>query len=130
MGESISEGSIASVLKKAGDKVEENETIAQIETDKVTIDVKSPTDGTLVGILVQQDDTVRPGQVVATVDDKAVSSNTIGSPVPSPPAPSAAPSPSEATSSPAASTATPAQTPTTTTQVQRFPLLESVFCYQ
>lgn len=47
MGESISEGTIASLLKKAGDAVEEDEAIAQIETDKVTIDVRAPSAGRL-----------------------------------------------------------------------------------
>ena len=45
MGESISEGTIAALLKKAGDTVEEDEAIAQIETDKVTIDVRAPEAG-------------------------------------------------------------------------------------
>jgi 2-oxoglutarate dehydrogenase E2 component (dihydrolipoamide succinyltransferase) len=64
-------GSIASVLKKAGDSVAENETIAQVETDKVTIDIKAPSEGTILGIVVQEQDTVVPGQLVATLDDAA-----------------------------------------------------------
>ena len=47
MGESITEGTIAEILKKEGDTVEEDETIAQIETDKVTVDVKAPAAGKL-----------------------------------------------------------------------------------
>ena len=47
MGESITEGTIAEILKKEGDAVEEDETIAQIETDKVTVDVKAPAAGQL-----------------------------------------------------------------------------------
>lgn len=71
LGESITDGSIAAVLKGAGDPVKENETIAQIETDKVTIDIKAPSDGTILGIVVQEQDTVVPGQLVATLDDAA-----------------------------------------------------------
>jgi 2-oxoglutarate dehydrogenase E2 component (dihydrolipoamide succinyltransferase) len=71
LGESITDGTIASVLKKSGDSVVENETIAQIETDKVTIDIKAPADGTVLGIVVQEQDTVVPGQLVATLDDAA-----------------------------------------------------------
>lgn len=52
MGESISEGTIAEVLKAEGDAVAEDETIAQIETDKVTIDVKAPSAGTLTELRV------------------------------------------------------------------------------
>ena len=47
MGESISEGTIAEVLKKEGESVAEDETIAQIETDKLTIDVKAPSAGVI-----------------------------------------------------------------------------------
>lgn len=71
LGESITDGTIASVLKGAGDQVKENETIAQIETDKVTIDIKAPSDGTILGIVVQEQETVVPGQLVATLDDAA-----------------------------------------------------------
>jgi hypothetical protein len=53
MGESISEGTIAEVLKSEGDSVGEDETIAQIETDKVTIDVKAPSAGTLTELRVR-----------------------------------------------------------------------------
>ena len=52
MGESISEGTIADILRKEGDAVEEDETIAQIETDKVTVDVKAPAAGKLTKLQV------------------------------------------------------------------------------
>ena len=54
-GESITEGTIAALLKQAGDAVDEDEAIAQIETDKVTLDVRAPKAGRLeeykVGLL-------------------------------------------------------------------------------
>ena len=53
LGESITDGSIASILKQPGDSVEEDEPIVQIETDKVTVDVRSPTAGTIESILVR-----------------------------------------------------------------------------
>lgn len=52
MGESITEGTISAILKKAGEKVEEDEPIMQIETDKVTIDVRAPQAGVLEHLLV------------------------------------------------------------------------------
>jgi len=52
LGESITDGAIAAILKQPGDTVEEDEPILQIDTDKVTIDVRSPTAGTLEAILV------------------------------------------------------------------------------
>jgi len=67
MGDSISEGSVAAILKKEGDRVNLDDTIAQIETDKVTIDVKTPTSGTVSKLLIKPSDVVKPGQVVAVV---------------------------------------------------------------
>lgn len=67
MGESISEGTVAAILKQPGDRVEEDEPILQIETDKVTIDVRAPEAGKLENLLVKADDTVTTGQLVATV---------------------------------------------------------------
>lgn len=52
LGESISDGTIASVLKQVGDSVAEDEAIVQIETDKVTVDVRAPQAGVLEKLLV------------------------------------------------------------------------------
>ena len=68
MGDSITEGSIAAVLKGPGDAVEADEVIAQIETDKVTIDVRAPNAGTVVDVLVKEGDSVTVGQGVCTVE--------------------------------------------------------------
>lgn len=54
LGESITDGTISMVLKQAGDSVEEDEPIVQIETDKVTVDVRSPKAGTVEAILVRR----------------------------------------------------------------------------
>ena len=51
-GDSITEGTIAAVLKLEGDSVSEDEAIAQIETDKVTIDVRAPKTGVLESVKV------------------------------------------------------------------------------
>lgn len=67
MGDSISEGTIASVLKKAGDSVAVDEVVAQIETDKVTIDCKSGEAGVVQAVMVQAGAVVKPGQVVVSV---------------------------------------------------------------
>lgn len=47
LGESISEGTIATLVKKQGDYVNTDDVIALIETDKVTLDIKSPGSGVL-----------------------------------------------------------------------------------
>ncbi|KAI7839765.1 hypothetical protein COHA_006567 [Chlorella ohadii] len=51
LGESIADGTVAVVLKQPGDRVEEDEPILQIETDKVTVDVRAPKAGIVEAIL-------------------------------------------------------------------------------
>lgn len=69
MGESITEGSIAAILKQPGDYVQDDDVIAQIETDKVTIDVKytEGQGGTIKEMLVKEEDSVTVGQAMAIV---------------------------------------------------------------
>ncbi|KAL8268066.1 hypothetical protein R6Q59_001864 [Mikania micrantha] len=67
MGESISDGTLAVFLKKPGDRVEVDEPIAQIETDKVTIDVASPEAGVIQEFVAKEGDTVEPGTKVAII---------------------------------------------------------------
>lgn len=71
MGDSITEGAIAAVLKQPGDAVAVDEVIAQIETDKVTIDVRAPVAGVVSEVLVKEGDTVNVGQPVFAVDESA-----------------------------------------------------------
>ncbi|CAL8462675.1 g2208 [Coccomyxa elongata] len=66
-GESITEGSIASISKRPGDAVAEDEVLFQIETDKVTVDVRAPQSGIVESILVKEEDSVTVGQVVAKI---------------------------------------------------------------
>jgi pyruvate/2-oxoglutarate dehydrogenase complex dihydrolipoamide acyltransferase (E2) component len=68
MGDSITEGTIAAVLKSEGASVNEDEPIAQIETDKITIDVRAPKTGVVESIKVKVEDTVTVGQTVASVN--------------------------------------------------------------
>ncbi|XP_011094083.1 dihydrolipoyllysine-residue succinyltransferase component of 2-oxoglutarate dehydrogenase complex 1, mitochondrial-like isoform X1 [Sesamum indicum] len=67
MGESISDGTLATFLKKPGDRVEVDEPIAQVETDKVTIDVNSPEAGVIQKLIAKEGDTVEPGTKVAII---------------------------------------------------------------
>ncbi|CAN4103996.1 unnamed protein product [Withania somnifera] len=67
MGESISDGTLAKFLKNIGDRVEVDEPIAQIETDKVTIDVTSPEAGVIQKFVAKEGDTVEPGNKVAII---------------------------------------------------------------
>jgi len=69
LGESITDGSIAAILKSEGDQVEEDDPLIQIETDKVTVDVRSPVAGIVKSILVRADDTVEVDHVVAVIEE-------------------------------------------------------------
>lgn len=68
MGESVMEGTIIKWHKKVGDKVKKDETIFEISTDKVDTEIPSPEEGTLVEILVGEQETVAVGTVVAKLD--------------------------------------------------------------
>ncbi|KAI4307986.1 hypothetical protein L6164_031107 [Bauhinia variegata] len=71
LAESISDGTLAKFLKKPGDSVKVDEPIAQIETDKVTIDVSSPETGVIQKLLANEGDTVEPGNKIAIISRSA-----------------------------------------------------------
>ena len=106
MGESIFEGTITRWLKKPGDKVERDEPLFEISTDKVDAEIPSPSAGILKEIKVGEGQTV-PIQTVVGVIDAAGSA---AAPAPPPvPAKTQAPAPAKApTAAPAASRAVPA----------------------
>jgi pyruvate dehydrogenase E2 component (dihydrolipoamide acetyltransferase) len=68
MGESIAEGTVTKWLKKVGDRVERDEPLFEISTDKVDAEIPSPAAGVLTRILVQESETVAVNTVVATID--------------------------------------------------------------
>lgn len=67
LGESITDGTVAAIMKSPGDSIEEDETILQIETDKVTVDVRAPISGVVKAILAEQSQTVDVGSIVGIV---------------------------------------------------------------
>ncbi len=67
MGESITEGTVSKWLKTVGDKIEKDEALLEISTDKVDAEVPSPVAGTLLAINVQEGETVEVGSVLALV---------------------------------------------------------------
>src|SRR5947209_5744110 len=69
MGESIVEGTLTKWLKKSGDRVERDEPLFEISTDKVDTEIPSPAAGTLSEILVQEGQTVGINTVVARLDE-------------------------------------------------------------
>ncbi len=94
MGESIQEGKILRWLKKPGDKVERDEILLEISTDKVDTEVPSPSAGILTAILAQENDTVEVGTIIAELNSDAQAAVSAPAPVAAPaPAPVAAPAP-------------------------------------
>ncbi len=69
MGESIVEGTLTKWLKKPGEKVERDEPLFEISTDKVDTEIPSPADGVLQEVLVQEGTTVAINAVVARIGE-------------------------------------------------------------
>jgi 2-oxoglutarate dehydrogenase complex dihydrolipoamide succinyltransferase (E2) component len=68
LGESVAEGTIGGWLKKEGDWVERDESLAEIITDKINAELPSPVEGRLLKILVQTDETVPVGTDIALIE--------------------------------------------------------------
>jgi 2-oxoglutarate dehydrogenase E2 component (dihydrolipoamide succinyltransferase) len=97
MGESIVEGTLTKWLKKAGDRVERDEPLFEISTDKVDSEIPAPSAGVLSEILVQEGATVAINTVVGRIDESGAGAGA------APPArPAAAPEPPPAQPKPAA----------------------------
>src|ERR1019366_4521653 len=69
MGESIVEGTLTKWLKKPGERIERDEPLFEISTDKVDTEIPSPAAGTLSEILVEEGKTVGINTVVARIDE-------------------------------------------------------------
>jgi len=67
MGESVMDGTIIKWFKKVGDPIKLDETLLEISTDKVDTEVPSPADGTVIEILVAEQETVDVGTIVAKI---------------------------------------------------------------
>ena len=66
LGESVTEATVAKWLKNAGDKVHSDEPLVELETDKVNVEVPSPTDGILENIKVKEGETVNVGALLGS----------------------------------------------------------------
>ena len=94
LGESVTEGTVSTWLKAVGERVEADEPLLEVATDKVDTEVPSPASGVLLEIRVPEDETVDVGTVLAIIGD-----------------PSEAPAPAEAGPAPAVAAAQRAATP-------------------
>lgn len=68
MGESVAEATITAWLKEVGDRIELDEAVVEIATDKVDSEVPSEVEGTLVELLYQKDDVVAVGETIAVIE--------------------------------------------------------------
>jgi 2-oxoglutarate dehydrogenase E2 component (dihydrolipoamide succinyltransferase) len=90
--ESVSDATIATWHKKAGDAVKRDENLVDLETDKVVLEVPSPVDGVIKELKFQTGDTVNSQQVIAVIEEGAAAP----APAPSAAAPAPAPAAAEA----------------------------------
>src|SRR6202012_685815 len=107
LGESVTEGTVTRWLKKEGERVEVDEPLLEVSTDKVDTEIPSPASGILRGIAVDEDETVAVGAQLAVIED----SDSAGAApaAPAPPAPEAhAPAAEAPAAQPPAAPAAPA----------------------
>jgi len=71
LGESVTEGTVTRWLKQVGDRVEADEPLLEVSTDKVDTEIPSPTAGVLLEIKAAEDETVEVGAVLALIGDES-----------------------------------------------------------
>src|SRR5664279_2178068 len=96
LGESVTEGTVTRWLKNVGDRVEVDEPLLEVSTDKVDTEIPSPIAGVIEAILVAEDETVEVGTPLVTIGDGS------GSDAPAAAAPAAAPAAETAAPEPSA----------------------------
>src|SRR5580658_5122247 len=99
-GESVTEGTILEWRVKVGDYIKVDDTIVEISTDKVDVELPSPGSGTVSEILVEEGETVTVGQVIARISVNGAA----------PAVPAAEPSPAPAAAQESAPAATAVET--------------------
>src|ERR1700736_1337970 len=95
-GESVTEGTILEWHVKVGDFIKANDTIVEISTDKVDLELPSPASGTVTEILIEEGETVTVGQGIARIAAADAPSPDGGTPAPPPPEETPAPAPTSA----------------------------------
>jgi pyruvate dehydrogenase E2 component (dihydrolipoamide acetyltransferase) len=106
LGESVTEGTVTRWLKKEGERVEADEPLLEVSTDKVDTEIPSPASGILRSIAVDEDETVAVGAQLAIIEDTETSDSAPAQA--SPPAQDAAAPQATAESAPAAAEPEPA----------------------
>src|SRR5258706_8056594 len=95
MGESVTEATVSKWFKKQGDAVKRDEPLLELETDKVTVEVPAPVDGSIESISVKEGDTVQVGAILGAIAEGAKGAATVAKPAAAakPAAPKAAAAP-------------------------------------
>ena len=91
LGESVTEATVSRWLKAVGDRIGKDENIAELETDKVTLDVPSPVSGKVISLTVAEGETVPANAILAEIEEGA------GEDTPAPTSAPATPAPAPAT---------------------------------
>ncbi|WP_436989767.1 2-oxoglutarate dehydrogenase, E2 component, dihydrolipoamide succinyltransferase [Streptomyces sp. enrichment culture] len=118
LGESVTEGTVTRWLKAEGERVEADEPLLEVSTDKVDTEIPAPASGVLSSIKVAEDETVEVGAELAVIDDGTGAPAEAPAPAaaeaPAPQAPAEAPAPAQEAPQAAPSTeaAAPAPAPT------------------
>ncbi|MFC7940913.1 2-oxoglutarate dehydrogenase, E2 component, dihydrolipoamide succinyltransferase [Streptomyces sp. NPDC057387] len=111
LGESVTEGTVTRWLKSVGDSVEADEPLLEVSTDKVDTEIPAPASGTLLEIVVGEDETAEVGAKLAVIGaagaapapaQEAPAAPAQPEPTPAPAAPAPAPAPAQAAPAPAA----------------------------
>ncbi|WP_065958649.1 2-oxoglutarate dehydrogenase, E2 component, dihydrolipoamide succinyltransferase [Streptomyces sparsogenes] len=109
LGESVTEGTVTRWLKAEGERVEADEPLLEVSTDKVDTEIPAPAAGVLTSIKVAEDETVEVGAELAVIDDGGAAPAAAPAPA-AEPAPAAQPEP-EPAPAPAAEAPAPAPAP-------------------
>ncbi|MFD7752955.1 biotin/lipoyl-containing protein, partial [Streptomyces sp. NPDC059757] len=113
LGESVTEGTVTRWLKAEGERVEVDEPLLEVSTDKVDTEIPAPSAGILASIKVAEDETVEVGAELAIIDDGTGAPAAAAAPAAEPvaaPAPAAA-APAPVAEAPAAAPAPAAAAP-------------------
>ncbi|OHV58069.1 2-oxoglutarate dehydrogenase, E2 component, dihydrolipoamide succinyltransferase [Pseudofrankia sp. BMG5.36] len=121
LGESVSEGTVTRWLKQEGERVEADEPLLEVSTDKVDTEIPAPASGVLASIKVAEDETVEVGVELAVIEDGAGGAAAPAAaaapepapapPPPPPPAPTPPPAPAPVAATPPPAPAPAAPTP-------------------
>jgi pyruvate dehydrogenase E2 component (dihydrolipoamide acetyltransferase) len=126
MGESIFEGTITKWLKKPGDKVQRDEPLFEISTDKVDAEIPAPASGVLQEIKVSEGNTVQVNTVVGVIGDGAGASSPSPAKAAAPPAAAPAPSAAAKKEAPAPPPTPPAHEEEEDSDVRSSPLVRKL----